>query len=197
MASPFQILRKHIPITTNYDREKYNKTMKYRWDPYDDCPIENIGKLCYILRRICFEDPSRMMKLRELLHTMNKVIIFYNYTPELVILRRICAEEGFDIGEWNGEKHTEIPHADKWVYLCQYNSASEGWNCIETNNIIFYSLSYSYKMTEQARGRIDRLNTPFNQLNYFYLMSKAPIDMAIKRALDEKRNFNEKKFIGG
>ena len=52
-------------------------------------------------------------------------------------------------------------------------------------------------MTELARGRIDRLNTPFNRLNYFYLMSHAPIDMAIKRALDMKKNFNEKKFVGG
>lgn len=197
MKSPFQLQRVHKIISCNYDKETYNKVMKYRWDPYDDCPIENIGKLCYILRRICFEDSSRMMKLRELLHTMDKVIIFYNYTPELIILRRICADEGFVIGEWNGEKHTEIPRTDRWAYLCQYNSASEGWNCIETNNIIFYSLSYSYKMTEQARGRIDRLNTPFNQLNYFYLMSHAPIDQAIKRALDMKKNFNEKKFVGG
>ncbi len=195
MASPFQVQRINIPINTTYDHNMYKKVMKFRWDPYDDCPIENIGKLCYILRRIVNSDSSRMEELRKLLAEMDKVIIFYNYSYELEILRKVCSEEGFTIGEWNGEKHTEIPRTDRWVYLCQYNSASEGWNCIETNNIIFYSLSYSYKMTEQARGRIDRLTTTFNELNYYYMLSNAPIDCAVKRALDMKQNFNEKKFV--
>ena len=197
MKSPFQIQREHKTFNVRYDHDVYKKVMKYRWDPYDDCPIENIGKLCYILRRIVNSDSSRMMELRTILTNLNKAIIFYNYTYELEILRRICSEEGFAIGEWNGEKHTEIPKTDRWVYLCQYSSASEGWNCIETNVVIFYSLSYSYKMTEQARGRIDRLNTPFDTLYYFYLISNAPIDCAVKRALDMKQNFNKKKFVGG
>ena len=61
--------------------------------------------------------------------------------------------------------------------------------------IIFFSQSYSYRMTIQAAGRIDRLNTPYVDLYYYKLRSSAPIDLAINHALSEKRDFNQKAFI--
>lgn len=195
MNSPFQIKKTKVPIVSTYDKELYKKTFKFKWDPFDDQPIENISKLCYLLRRICNEDYSKIKALEEILEFHDKAIIFYNYTPELEILRRVCSSMDYEIGEWNGEKHTQVPTSDRWVYLCQYNSASEGWNCITTDTIIFYSLNYSYKMMAQAEGRIERLNTPFKELFYYYMSTKAPIDQAIQQALKEKKNFNEKKFL--
>ena len=187
----------HLDIVCQYDKDLYKKVFKERWNPYDNCPIEETGKLCYLLRRVSNSDPSRVEILKGILNDKNKVIIFYNFTYELDILREVAKELGYDIGEWNGEKHTEVPKSDRWLYLCQYTAASEGWNCTDTNVIIFYSQNYSYKVMTQAAGRIDRLNTPFKDLYYYHFRCGSQIDIAVKRALLLKRTFNEKIFLKG
>ena len=80
------------------------------------------------------------------------------------------------------------------MYFAQYTSSAEGWNCIETNAVIFYSQNYSYRITHQSAGRIDRMNTPYTELYYYTLKSNAWIDVAIARALKNKKNFNEGKY---
>lgn len=192
-----KIEKRNHSVICKYDKIKYRRVFKDRWDIYDNCPIEETGKLCYLLRRVTNEDPSRLEEVRRLMIENPKSIIFYNFTPELHLLRKIANDLGYDIGEWNGEVHSEVPTSERWVYLCQYTAAAEGWNNTTTNVIIFYSQNYSYKTMVQAAGRIDRLNTPFKELHYYYLKSHSPIDLAISRSLSQKQNFNEKVFIQG
>lgn len=192
-----KIEKKNHSVICKYDKMKYRRVFKDRWDIYDNCPIEETGKLCYLLRRVTNEDPSRLEEVRSLMIENPKSIIFYNFTLELHLLRKIATDLGYDIGEWNGEVHSEVPTSERWVYLCQYTAAAEGWNNTTTNVIIFYSQNYSYKTMVQAAGRIDRLNTPFKELHYYYLKSHSPIDLAISRSLAQKQNFNEKVFIQG
>lgn len=184
-------------VVVDYSKDLYKKVFKDRWDPYKGAPIEEVASLCYLLRKVVNSDPSRIDAVKNLLLEHEKTIIFYNFSYELSILRRIAHDLHYDIGEWNGEVHSDVPSSDKWVYLVQYRAGSEGWNCVTTNTIIFYSQSYSYKTTVQAAGRIDRLNTPFDELHYFYIRSAAPIDLAISAALRRKQTFNEKDYIGG
>lgn len=191
------IVKHHIDILCEYDKNHYKQAFRDRWDPYENCPIEETGKLCYVLRRVSNDNPSRYSQLREIMKEHTKAIIFYNFAYELIGLRIFFTESGYEIGEWNGEKHTPIPEGDKWVYLCQYTAACEGWNAISTDTMIFFSQNYSYKITEQAAGRIDRLNTPFKELYYYYFRSMSPIDIAIRRALKLKQTFNEKIFMKG
>lgn len=179
----------------NYDKEKYRRIVRDRWNIYDGCPIEETGKLFYLMRRVTNEDEDRISKCKNIITFYKKVIIFYNFTYELNLLRKMCDEIQIQYSEWNGEKHEPLPEGDRWVYLCQYAAASEGWNCITTNVVIFYSLNYSYRMMEQAAGRIDRANTPFSNLYYYYLKSAAPIDLAIWRCLKNKQDFNERRYL--
>lgn len=157
-------------------------------------PIQTASELCYILRKIVNSDESRQIKLLELFEKHPKLIVFYNFTYELDILKNIYYGENVEIAEWNGQKHQEIPSSEKWVYLVQWTAGAEGWNCIKTDTIVFYSQNYSFKMTEQARGRIDRLNSPYTDLFYYYLKSRSGIDLAISKALTNKKKFNERKF---
>lgn len=181
-------------VVVDYDRELFRQVFRDRWDPYEDKPIKETGKLYYLMRRVTNSDPSRIEKTRELILEKKRCIIFYNFTYEVELLRSLCDELGIVYAEWSGHKHEDLPISERWVYLVQYAAGCEGWNCITTDTIIFYSQSYSYRMTEQAAGRIDRMNTPYVDLYYYYLRSQAWIDLAIHRALSHKRNFNESAY---
>lgn len=185
-----------IPVIVSYDKQLYRMVWRDRWDPYDNEPIAETGKLLYLLRKVVNSDGSRIEAIRDICDRHNKVVVFYNYTYELNVLRGLFVRLGFDIGEWNGEIHSAVPSGSRWAYLVQYSAGCEGWNCITTDTMIFYSQSYSYRQMKQAEGRIDRFNTPFDELYYYKLKSKAPIDLAIARALAQKKNFNERSFLG-
>lgn len=187
----------HEDIILDYDRDLYKQILKNRWDIWKDQPIDSASELCYALRKVVNSDESRQTMLLELADRHPRIIVFYNFNYERDILREIFKCNGFDIAEWNGFVHQPIPTCQDWIYLVQYNAGAEGWNCIKTDTVVFYSQTYSYKTVTQASGRIDRLNTPYTDLYYYHFKSMAPIDIAIARALKEKRNFNESNFVGG
>lgn len=186
----------HEDVFVSYDISQYKEVGRTRWNPYTDSPIVNASELCFVWRKIVNTDESRQVALLELFEKHPKLIIFYNFDYELDILRELFESARVKIGEWNGHKHQPVPEGKSWVYLVQYTAGAEGWNCIKTDTIVFYSQNYSYKVMEQARGRIDRMNTPFKDLYYYHLRSRSGIDLAITRALRDKKKFNESKYVG-
>lgn len=186
----------HEDVYVQYDIAKYKDAIRNRWDPYKNEPIQQAAGLCYVLRKIVNSDESRQVALLELFEKHPRLIVFYNFDYERDILLNMHFGDDVEVAEWTGHAHQPIPEGRKWVYLCQYTSAAEGWNCVLTDSIVFYSQNYSYKMMAQAFGRIDRLNTPFQDLYYYHLKSRSGIDLAIHKALKAKKKFNEKKFVG-
>lgn len=179
-----------ITIDVSYDKQTLNKVLNERWNVFNNCPIQNISEFGSVVRRIVNSDTTRINSLKNLLPKHPKIIVFYNYDYELDLLRKMAKEQNICCAEWNGHKHEELPKTEKWLYFVQYSAGSEGWNCTETDTMLFYSLSYSYRMTEQAKGRIDRLNTPFTDLYYYKLVSKSFIDKHILACLNNKKDFN-------
>jgi hypothetical protein len=184
----------HEDIYVGYDITKYKDVSRTRWDPYKDEPIINAEGLCYIWRKIVNTSEERQIALLELYEKHPKMIVFYNFDYELDILKGLYYGDSVEVAEWNGHKHQPIPSGDRWVYLVQYTAGAEGWNCITTDTIVFFSQNYSYKVMQQSAGRIDRLNTPYLDLYYYHLKSRSGIDLAISKALKEKKNFNETRY---
>lgn len=186
----------HEDVFVNYDIPKYKDIVRKRWNPWSEEPIENSSEYCQCLRKVVNTSDSRQVAVLEIFEQHPKVIIFYNYDYELELLKELFVNkyQGVKVAEWNGHKHEPVPDGGSWVYLVQYSAGAEGWNCITTDTIIFYSLNYSYKTMKQASGRIDRRNTPFTDLYYYHIRSRSGIDLAINKCLVEKKQFNEKRF---
>ena len=185
----------HINVFCDYDVTKYRYVMRNRWDIFNNKPIEQISSLCYTLRRIVNDNDNKSREVEKIQKLHNRLIIFYNFDYELERLKKIMYLKDTVIAEWNGHKHDSIPTSKKWVYLVQYTAGAEGWNCTDTDTIVFFSPNYSYKVMVQSAGRIDRLNTSFVDLYFYHIKTKSIIDIAINSALSKKKNFNEKSLI--
>ena len=184
----------HEDVYVKYCIEDYRNIMKDRWDIWNNKPIENASELCYLLRKVVNSDESRLTTTLDIVKQRKRVIIFYNFDYELELLKGLDYGDEFEVAEWNGHKHQEIPESNNWVYFVQYTAGAEGWNCIKTDTILFFSQNYSYKVMVQSSGRIDRLNTAYKDLYYYHLKSRSGIDLAISKALHNKKKFNEQKF---
>ena len=189
-----QTISHHEDVYVRYDTGMYRDIGRTRWDPYKNEPIANAAGLCYVWRRLVNSDVSRQIALLELFEKHPKMIVFYNFDYELDILKGLYYGPDVEVAEWNGHKHQPIPEGETWVYLVQYTAGAEGWNCIKTDTIVFFSQNYSYKIMQQSAGRIDRLNTPFRDLYYYHLKTRSGIDLAISKALKEKKDFNWNRF---
>ena len=185
----------HEYVNVPFDQLVYDQVAISRWNIFEAKPIKDISELCYLMRKVVNSDVRRIDILKQLLDKHSKIIVFYNFNYERDLLLQLGEEFDISMGEWSGHKHQDIPKTDVWLYNVQYAAGAEGWNCIETNAMVFFSQSYSYKATIQAAGRIDRLNTEFTDLYYYHLQSDSSIDRAIKKAFDSKKDFNEKKFL--
>lgn len=185
----------HEDVYVHFDMTTYKDITKRRWDIWKDEPIQNASGLCYALRKVVNTHESRCIKLLEIFKDHPKMIVFYNFDYELDILKKLSYGPNVTVAEWNGHKHEPTPTTDSWVYLVQYTAGAEGWNCITTDTIVFYSQNYSYKIMHQSAGRIDRLNTPFKDLYYYHLKTRSGIDLAIAKALKYKKKFNENSFV--
>lgn len=183
-------------ISCDYDEELFEKVWKKRWHVFEERPLRDAGELFRVGRKVVARHPSRLDAVRKLMERHPRLIVFYNFDYELEDLRKLIWEPSIDgnLREWNGHKHEDIPDSEAWLYLVQYSAGAEGWNCITTDAVCFYSLTYSYKQFEQAQGRIDRINTPFFDLFYYILSTKSMVDKAVWRSLKMKRDFNVRKW---
>src|SRR4030095_9449255 len=187
--------KRHVHnITLGYDIAKFNRVLNDRWNVYKDQPLKDMGELFLTARRVVNDNPERFETVRDLFNTHPRLVIFYNFNYELDALRNLADESDLEVAEWNGHKHEPVPTSERWAYLVQYTAGAEGWNCTTTDATVFYSLNSSYKINQQAMGRIDRRNTSYTDLHYYILRTNSMIDQAIGRALSEKKNFNEKKL---
>jgi hypothetical protein len=181
--------------TVDYDQGLFDEVWKRRWNVYEGQPLIDVSEMYRVGRKVVNSDPSRLYTIEKLSSKHPRLIIFYNFDYELELLRTLHCSLDIPLAEWNGHRHEPVPGTERWLYLVQYQAGSEGWNCTSTDAIVFYSLTYSHRQFHQAQGRIDRLDSPFDDLWYYILMSDSKVEALIWRSLMAKKNFHEGKNV--
>lgn len=200
-------------VWCEYNRDIYRQIWRDRWNPYENRPAKDIQEVFRLIRQLINSDPSRLTAVLEAIDSHPKLIVFYNFNYERTLIHGLVQSltkfesrkipstsmstnpsSSITMAEWSGHIHQSIPKTDRWLYIVQYAAGAEAWNCIETDAMLFYSLTYSGKVFEQCQGRIDRINTPFKDLHYYILRSEAPVETGIWDSLMNKKDFNEKDF---
>lgn len=181
-------------ISVDFDLAEQRRLFMDRWFDAENRPLKDAGEMMRLLRKSTNSHPSRYEAVKNIIQENPRTIIFYNHNYELEILRCLMTDLDIPVSEWNGHVHQDVPTGSRWIYLVQYQAGAEAWNCTTTDTIIFYSLPYSYRNFDQAKGRIDRLNTKYEVMHYYILKSKSIIDRSIWRALNMKKNFQASAF---
>lgn len=180
-------------IDVEYDQDAYRTVVKERWNIYRSRPLRDVAELFSVIRRLVNSTPHRLQAVKDLLFQHGRLIVFYNFDYEREALLSLA--DFTMVRQWNGHLHQVLPDdEERWLYIVQYAAGAEGWNCTATDAMCFYSLPYSYKLWEQAHGRIDRLNTPYTDLWYYILLSQSSVDRIIFQSLERKQKFNEARW---
>ena len=98
-------------------------------------------------------------------------------------------DRGIDHGVYYGKKKDNFDEHD--VMIVQYQSGGTGLNLQKFNTTIFLSPCYSFIDFTQAIGRTYR-NGQEKRCTFYNLRAEGTIDNAIYRALEEKKDFDDK-----
>lgn len=198
----------YLPQDYVYKTKKpamYNKLKKNRIykDDYDNIvELDNASNLFNRLRQVShgfLEGVSKQVskepfeRLEAILETHNneRVVIFYNYRAEYVMLRMLLDKLKRPYGVYNGnlKELDNFKNNENGVVLAQYKSASTGINDFVISNVmIFNSLPLSSTEYLQAKGRIDRHKQTKTPL-YYTIVPDTPIEKKIFETVTNGKDF--------
>ena len=198
----------YLPQDYIYKTKKpamYNKLKKNRIykDDYDNIvELDNASNLFNRLRQVShgfLEGVSKQVskepfeRLEAILETHNneRVVIFYNYRAEFLMLRMLLDKSKRPYGVYNGnlKELDNFKNHENGVVLAQYKSASTGINDFVISNVmIFNSLPLSSTEYLQAKGRIDRHKQTKTPL-YYTIVPDTPIEKKIFETVTNGKDF--------
>lgn len=198
----------YLPQDYVYKTKKpamYNKLKKNRIykDDYDNIvELDNASNLFNRLRQVShgfLEGISKQVskepfeRLEAILETHNneRVVIFYNYRAEYLMLRMLLDKLKRPYGVYNGnlKELDNFKNNENGVVLAQYKSASTGINDFVISNVtIFNSMPLSSTEYLQAKGRTDRHGQEKTPL-YYHIIPDTPIEKKIFDTVTNGKDF--------
>ena len=151
-------------------------------------------------RQLCgVYSQTKLEAFRELIQSTNdRVIVFYNFTSELVELQAILndLERPFSMVNGQIKRLDEYEHCEDSVTLIQYQAGAKGLNLQKANKVVYYSLTERVDDWMQSQKRIHRIgqNRP---CFYYVMMCKDSIEEHIYQALLRGVDYTDQLFIEG
>ncbi|WZP34356.1 DNA helicase [Enterococcus phage vB_Efm3_KEN20] len=198
----------YLPQDYVYKTKKpayYNKLKKNRIykDDFDHIvELDNASNLFNRLRQVSHgflegvvkpvsKEPFERLDAILETHNNERVVIFYNYKAEYLMLRMLLDKLKRPYGVYNGsmKELDNFKRNENGVVLAQYKSASTGINDFVISNVmIFNSLPLSSTEYLQAKGRIDRHNQTKTPL-YYTIVPDTPIEKKIFETVTNGQDF--------
>ena len=177
-----------INVKLKIKRQQYVNMLKTRMDKNGE-PLDSASKLTWALRGYAESAPEKLRWVTEKVEGLENALIFVNTIAALEDLSFHLKHAGIDHGVYYGKKKDKFD--DHNVMIVQYQSGGTGLNLQKFNTTIFLSPCYSFIDFTQAIGRTYR-NGQENRCTFYHLRAEGTIDNAIYKALEEKRDFDDK-----
>lgn len=125
--------------------------------------------------------------------TEDRLIIFYNFTAEMEMLRKICGDRPVSIVNGSTKDLRAYEQCSDSVTLIQYQAGAHGLNLQKARRIIYYTLPESSELFEQSRKRIHRIGQ--EQTCFYYIpICRGSIEEKILQALKMRRDYTDALF---
>lgn len=127
--------------------------------------------------------------------TDDRLIVFYNFTEELNLMKEAVALMDKPISIVNGETKDLTAYENSFdsVTFIQYQAGAMGLNLQKSNKIIYFTLPQSSELFEQSMKRIHRIGQSKNCF-YYILMVKNSVEGAILETLKMRKDYDDELF---
>lgn len=157
-----------------------------------------LTKLLY-MRMLCGQyNPKKVEALRDIMRsTEDRLIVFYNFTPELEIIKEVAKAEGKPVSVVNGsEKNLRAyEEHENSVTAIQMQAGSMGLNLQKANKIVYFTPPLSSEQYEQSKKRTHRIGQQ-RTCFYYNLVCEHSIEEKIYDTLAMRRDYSNKLFEG-
>lgn len=176
----------------------YTKFMKHRYLQMSN-GVELVGDTTLTARlyarQLCGQySKDKLSAVADLIDsTEDRLIIFYNFTAEMEMLRKLCGDRPVSIVNGSTKDLRAYEENSDSITLIQYQAGAHGLNLQKARRIIYYTLPESSELFEQSRKRIHRIGQ--DQTCFYYIpVCKGSIEEKILQALKMRRDYNDKLF---
>ena len=152
-------------------------------------------------------DRTRLELLENFLtNNPDNYILFYSYTPELYELFNICQKLNYNIDVLAGDikssffydKYTSQSNEEKFnnkknIFILNWQTGSTGLNLQEYSKCIIFDYPV-YRDWQQGLARVCRLGQRSDTVIYHTFTSENWLDLGMKEAIDERRDYTDKTF---
>jgi SNF2 family DNA or RNA helicase len=156
-----------------------------------------LTRLLYLRQLAAMYNENKIERLTELLEsTEERIVLFYNFDLEHVIISNICNKLGKSISSVNGKTKdlTAYEESENAVVLVQYRAGAMGLNLQLANKIVYFSLPLSSEIFEQSKKRIHRIGQA-RTCFYYYLLTDGSVELKILETLKQRKSFTDKLFM--
>ena len=183
-----------LRIQTSSDYKKFMKTWVVQVEGRELAGDTTLTARLYA-RQLCGQyNKMKLAAVKDLIEsTEDRLIIFYNFTAEMELLKTICGDRPVSVVNGSTKDLTAYEKDQNSITLIQYQAGAYGLNLQKARRIIYYTLPESSELFEQSRKRIHRIGQ--QQKCFYYIpVCTGSIETRILKTLKERKDYTDALF---